>query len=313
MVEIPVPAALRRLLYRPLPYSTRPSPLRDSRPDPGVFGPGSVTWRVMREPRLLLAAGRALLLQAANPLVAQGAIDHSTYRTDPYGRLERTVTWVTVICFGTAKEAERVAGHVTGLHRRVSGTLPAANATSRVPAGTVYTAGDPGLLRWVHASFVDTMLVAHDTLVGGLTTADRDAFVREWDAVAHLMGLPRGRCWADAPALRRYLEREMRRGPALPGAGSLEVAETVLHPPVGSRWARPGMDTLAFVTTGLLPTELRRGYGLSWTPAHAAAFAALARSLRLATAALPRRLRISPVYDLALARSEGRWPDSRAA
>jgi uncharacterized protein (DUF2236 family) len=73
------------------------------------------------------------------------------------------------------------------------------------------------------------------------------------------------------------------------------------------------MDTLAFITTGLLPEELRRGYGLAWTPAHAAAFAALTRSLRLATAALPRRLRISPVHDLALARSEGRWPDSRAA
>jgi uncharacterized protein (DUF2236 family) len=313
MIEIPLPAAVRRLLYRPLPYSTRPSPLRDSTPDPGLFGSGSVTWRVMREPRLLLAAGRALLLQAANPLVAQGAIDHSTYRSDPYGRLERTVSWVTIICFGTTPEAARVAGHVTGLHRRVSGTLPAANATSRVPAGTVYTAGDPGLLRWVHASFVDTMLVAHDTLVGGLSSADRDAFVREWDAVAHLMGLPRGGRWADAPALRRYVAREMRRGRAIPGAGSLEVAETVLHPPVGSPWARPGMDTLAFISTGLLPEELRQGYGLSWTPAHAAAFAALARSLRLATAALPRRLRISPVYDLALARSEGRWPESRAA
>lgn len=313
MVDIPLPAAVQRLLYRPLPYSTRPSPLRDPTPDPGLFGPGSVTWRVMREPRLLLAAGRALLLQAANPLVAQGAIDHSTYQTDPYGRLERTVTWVTVVCFGTAREAERVSGGVTRLHRRVSGTLPAANATARVPAGTSYTAGDPPLLRWVHASFVDTMLVAHDAFVGGLTAADRDAFVREWEAVARLMGLPRRRCWADAAALRRYVEREIRRGQALPGPGSLEVAETVLHPPVRSPWARTGMDTLAFISTGLLPDELRRGYGLSWTPAHAAAFAALTRSARLANPALPRRLRISPVYDLALARSEGRWPDSRAA
>jgi uncharacterized protein (DUF2236 family) len=62
-----------------------------------------------------------------------------------------------------------------------------------------------------------------------------------------------------------------------------------------------------------LPPELRRGYRLRWTPAHAAAFAALTRSVRLATAGMPRRLRISPVYDLALARSEGRWPDARAA
>ena len=97
------------------------------------------------------------------------------------------------------------------------------------------------------------------------------------------------------------------------GAGSLEVAQTVLHPPVSSAWLRPVMDTLGFVSTGLLPEPLRRGYGLSWTPAHAAALAGFTRSLRLATAALPRRFRISPVYDLALARSEGRWPDSRAA
>jgi uncharacterized protein (DUF2236 family) len=156
------------------------------------------------------------------------------------------------------------------------------------------------------------MLVAHDALVGGLRERDRDAFVREWDAVARLMGLPGGG-WADAAALRRYVDHQVRRGAALPGGGSLEVAETVLHPPVGSVWMRSATDTLAFVATGLLPAELRRGYGLSWNPAKAVAFATLTHSLRTASAALPRRLRISPVYDLALARSEGRWPASRAA
>jgi uncharacterized protein (DUF2236 family) len=267
----------------------------------------------MREPRLLLAAGRALLMQAANPLVAQGAIEHSTYRSDPYGRLERTVRWVTVVCFGTTQEAERISGRVSRLHRPVSGTLPAANATSRVPAGTPYSAVDPALLRWVHASFVDTMLVAHDALVGGLTAADRDRFVREWDAVARLMGLQQTQFWADAAALRRYVDKEVRTGQALPGAGSREVAETVLHPPISSHLLRPGMDVLALVAVGLLPPQLRRGYGLRWTPVHAAAFSALTRSLRLATPALPRRLRISPVYNLALARSEGLWAGSRAA
>ena len=308
---LPIPGRVRRLPSKPVPPS-RPLPLRDSTTDPGLFGPESVTWRVMREPRLLLAAGRALLLQAANPLVAQGAVDHSTYRTDPYGRLERTVRWVTVVSFGTTREAERISGGVTGLHRRVAGRLPDTSATARVPAGTVYSAGDPELLRWVHASFVDTMLVAHDALVGGLTERDRDAFVREWDAVARLMGLPRGG-WANVAALRRYVDQQVKRGPALPGGGSLEVAETVLHPPVGSAWMRSATDTLAFIATGLLPAELRRGYGLSWSPAKALAFATLTHSLRMATAALPRRLRISPVYDLALARSEGRWPQSRAA
>jgi uncharacterized protein (DUF2236 family) len=312
VLGIPLPDAVQRLLTRP-PGPARPLPLRDPTPDPGLFGPDSVTWQVMREPRLLLAAGRALLLQAANPLVAQGAIEHSTYKSDPYGRLERTVRWVTVVCFGTTKEAERISGRVNGLHRPVSGSLPAANATSRVPAGTRYSASDPELLRWVHASFVDTMLVAHDALVGGLSKKERDAFVREWDAVGRLMGLSPGETWPNAAALRRYVDKEVRNGQALPGAGSLEVAETVLHPPVSSRMLRPGMDLLAFVATGLLPSELRRGYRLQWTPAHAGGFAALTRSVRLAGPGMPRRLRISPVYDLALARAEDRWPADRAA
>jgi len=313
MLGIPDPRSVRELLGRPNPSAPRSLPLRDPDPDPGLFGPGSVTWLVMREPRLLLAAGRALLLQAANPLVAQGAIEHSTYKSDPYGRLERTVRWVTVVCFGTTREAERISGRVSGLHRPVSGTLPPAGATARVPAGTPYSASDPALMRWVHATFVDTMLVAHDALVGGLTTADGDAFVREWAAVARLMGIPSNRNWRDVAALRRYVVHEVRRGQALPGAGSREVAETVLHPPVRSAILRPGMDTLAFIAKGLLPPELRRGYGLTWTPAHSAVFSVLTRSLRMATPALPRRLRISPVFDLALARTQGRWPASRAA
>ena len=300
----PAPRAVRRLLSQPLPYAARPLPLRDPTPDPGLFGPDSVTWVVMREPRLLLAAGRALLLQAANPLVAQGAIEHSTYKTDPYGRLERTVRWVTVVCFGTAKEAERISGRVNGLHRRVAGSLPAANATSRVAGGTRYSASDPGLLRWVHASFVDTMLVAHDALIGGSQRQERDAFVREWDAVGAAHGALPEPVLAErggATQVRRTRGTARagtsRSGFARGGGDRPAPARRLADAPSGHGHAgvhrdrapaRPSCDA----ATGSL-----------WTPAHAAAFAALTRSLRLATPGLPRRLRISPVYDLALARA----------
>src|SRR5579859_1539811 len=187
----------------------RPMPLHDRTPDPGLFGPDSVTWRVMREPILLMGAGRALLMQAAHPLVAQGAIDHSNYATDPYGRLERTVEWVTVVCFGTTQEATRATKNVVALHRRVRGQLPESTATEKVPGGTAYTADDPELLRWVHASFVETMLATHDALVGGLDDGERDAFVHEWDAVAALFGLPQRLLWRDAKTMRAYVTRQV--------------------------------------------------------------------------------------------------------
>ncbi|MGH7687277.1 MAG: oxygenase MpaB family protein [Candidatus Dormibacteria bacterium] len=310
---VPTPAEVLRLMGRE-PYQTiRPMPLHDRAPDAGLFGPDSVTWRVMREPLLMLGAGRALLMQAANPLVAQGAIDHSNYATDPYGRLERTVEWVTVVSFGTTAEATRVSRRVTALHGRVKGTLPTKASTGSISGGTRYTADDPALLRWVHATFVDTMLATHDAFVGGLDEAERDAFVREWDAVAALMGVPRRLLWRDAAAMRAYVAQQVRKGPARPGPGSRIVAQTVLRPPVASRALRPAASLLAFAAVGLLPDEVRRGYEIPWSSAHVAGHRAIRVFLRSSRVTFPRRLRVSPVYDLALARTRGRWPERLAA
>ena len=66
----------------------------------GLFGPGSLTWRVNREGVLLLGGGRALLLQVAHPLVAAGVAQHSNYREDPFGRLYRTLDTVTMSARG---------------------------------------------------------------------------------------------------------------------------------------------------------------------------------------------------------------------
>ena len=158
------------------------------------------------------------------------------------------------------------------------------------------------------------MLVAHDALVGGLSTAERDTFVREWDAVARLMGLPSAQCWPDVAALRRYVDDEVLRGQAQPGAGSLEVAQTVLHPPVKSPLLRPGTDTLAFIATGLLPSRLAPRLRADLDTCPLGRFRGIdALDAARNPASLSRRLRISPVYDVALARSERRWPGSRAA
>lgn len=305
-MRIPSRADLTALLLRPLPYADRVLPITDRNPDAGLFGPASVTWRVMAEPLLMLGAGRALLMQAAHPLVAEGAIEHSTYATDPFGRFERTVEWVTVVCFGTTAEARAVSRGVNRLHAQVAGSLAGEHATAAVPAGSAYSGRDPALLLWVHATFVDTMLVSHDAFIGGLSAADADRFVREWDAVAALMGVPAAMLWRDRAGLRAYVDEMVRSGAVAPGAGSRMVARTVLDPPVSSAGMRAAFGVVGFTTVGLLPASVRRGYALSWTPAHRAAHAALRRSVRAVHPALPPRLRSSPVYAFAMDRSEGR-------
>jgi uncharacterized protein (DUF2236 family) len=273
-----------------------PMPMRDRSPEPGLFGPRSVTWRVVREPVLVVGGGRALLLQAAHPLVAQGAIDHSTYRTDPFGRLFRTLEWVTLCSFGTEAEARAACRGVNRLHLRVRGELPQRHATAAHARGRAYSAHDPELVAWVHATLVDTMLVTHDALIGGLSERDADQFVREWNAVAILMGVPEARRFETRAALGAYLAAEISSGSVAPGRGSREVAATVLAPPLPSLMGVPALRLVAFTAVGLLPAEVRRGYGLAWSPLHDAAHRALCAGVRAALPALPRRLRVSPAH-----------------
>jgi uncharacterized protein (DUF2236 family) len=280
----------------------QPMPLRDRSPDPGLFGPGSVTWRVVREPILVAGGGRALLLQTANPLVAQGAIDHSTYRSDPYGRLLRTLEWVAVCAFGTTREAREICRRVNRLHGHVRGRLPRRHGTSAFPSARPYSAHDPDLLRWVHAGFVDTMLVAHDAFVGGLEEAERDRFVREWNAVAALMGVPRAARFESRAEVAAYIDAEIRARRVRPGRGSREVARTVLSPPLPSVMAAPAWRLVAFATVGLLPSGVRHDYGLAWSPLHDAGHAALCAGLRAALPHVPRRLRVSPAHEWAVRR-----------
>jgi uncharacterized protein (DUF2236 family) len=296
-------ADLVAVMVGPPPGSDVPPLLADHAADPGLFGPGSVTWRVAREPFLIVGGGRALLLQVAHPLVAQGVVDHSGYERDPFGRLVRTVRWLISVTFGTTAEAERATCRLRAVHRAVRGTLAPGNAAPGLPAGTPYRAADPDLSRWVLATIVESMLATHTAMVGGLPRDDADRLVREWRAVAPLVGVPLRHTWDGADELRDYVHAEVAR--LHPVAASRDAARVVLRPPLPTRALRPATAWLGFLTAGLLPTPLRHAYGLRWTPAHSAAHHTTCASMRQVHRALPRRLRVSSLHDAAVRRTEG--------
>ncbi|MDQ2688756.1 MAG: oxygenase MpaB family protein, partial [Chloroflexota bacterium] len=106
----------------------------------GLFGPGSMAWRVDREVLVLAGGSCALLLQAAHPVVAAGVVEHSTYATDPFGRLLRTLTSSFDVVFGSRRRAEATIRRVNAIHGAVRGELP---------GGGAYMALDPEALLWV--------------------------------------------------------------------------------------------------------------------------------------------------------------------
>jgi uncharacterized protein (DUF2236 family) len=59
-----------------MPY-TCTSPDDPAREDDGLFGPGSVTWRIMNSRIMWVAALRALYLQALHPRVIRGTLQNT--------------------------------------------------------------------------------------------------------------------------------------------------------------------------------------------------------------------------------------------
>jgi uncharacterized protein (DUF2236 family) len=147
--------------------------------DAGWFGPDSVAWRVHADLGTLVGGLRALLYQTLHPLAMAGVADHSDYRTDPWGRLHRTAEFVAATTYGTSAEAGAAVARVQRVHAHVRGTAP---------DGRPYTADDPALLAWVHATEVDSFLAAYRRYGAGLTDTEADQYVAEMAMVAIAFG-----------------------------------------------------------------------------------------------------------------------------
>jgi uncharacterized protein (DUF2236 family) len=132
-------------------------------------------------PRWFVGGLRALLLQSLHPLAMAGVADHSDYRGDPWGRLQRTSTFLAVTTFGPAADAQRAVDRVRGIHQRVHGIAP---------DGRPYHASDPHLLEWVHVAEVDSFLLAH-RLYGAhpLDQSGRDGYLADTARVARALGV----------------------------------------------------------------------------------------------------------------------------
>jgi uncharacterized protein (DUF2236 family) len=183
------------------------------------------------------------------------AVDgHSGFRGDPWGRLQRTSTFLAVTTFGTVSDATRAVTAVRAIHSRVRGTAP---------NGRPYAAADPHLLLWVHVAEVDSFLAAHDRYgEHPLHGADRDTYVAQAAVVARALGA------ADPPTteagLRQVIDGFRRE---LEGTDAARRAARflLLRPPVPLAM-RPGYGVLAAAAVALLPRWARRPLRLPYLP-----------------------------------------------
>lgn len=275
---------------------------------PSALGPAAVTWKVHREVALLAGWGRAILLQLAHPLVAEGVATHSSFARDPGGgvrRLRATLQAMLTLTFGSEAEARRVAAHINGIHDRVHGETPA--ACGNLPAGTRYSAHDPALLAWVHATLLDSFLVTYELFVGDLTAAERDRYCVESSRIGPLLGIPPGHLPRTHAGLQGYLDVKLGSAEIAVNDTARAVATEIVNPRLP--WpARPLIPLARLATAGLLPAPIRDAYGLPWSARRDQALRVVAAASRRALPLVPPLLRYWPAARLAFAGRRGAGP-----
>ena len=254
----------------------------------------STTWKLHREVVLLAGWGRAILLQIAHPLVAQGVADHSGFAAERWarvGRLKRTVEAMLALTFGTPEESAAAAAGINRIHDRVHGHLP--QSAGAFASGSSYSAHDPALLAWVHVTLVDTFLVTYERFVAPLTAAERDRYCLEATVSAPLLGMAPDALPRTGTELSARMERML-------ASGELAVTDTArcLADEIVSRalpWpARPLLALARLPTVGLLPAPIREAYGFEWTPSQERALRVLSAATRRGLPLLPPLLRHWP-------------------
>jgi uncharacterized protein (DUF2236 family) len=261
-----------------------------------------MAWRLHQEVVLLAGWGRAILLQLAHPLVAQGVADHSGFHGERWGRLhrlDRTLRAMLALTFGSDQEAEAAAKGIRAIHRRVHGEL--ARAEGAFPAQARYTAEDPALLTWVHATLLDSYLLTYELLVGPLTADERDRYCAESRRAESLLGMPSGCLPSSVIELREYLAHMLASGEIAVSDTARRLAQDILYPPT-FLIGRPLVALASLPAVGLLPSLVRQGYGLTWSRSQARALAVVGAVSRRLLPFIPPAFRYWPAARIQMRR-----------
>lgn len=269
------------------------------RTDPEPPPPGGVLWTLVGDVRSLLTLPAALTMQVAHPAVGAGVDDHSVFRTDPWGRGERSLTSLQLWVYGGPAAAEE-GRRLRKLHRSIQGTDA---------HGRRYHALTPAYYAWVHATGYPVFRHAQRYLGRPFTPAQERQLYAEWLQVGRILGIhdrdmPQTieEFW---PYYRGLLDTEIQQTAVV---RELTATDRPLPAPDrGPWWVRlplrlvwpvllPGFARFRrFVTIGLMPPDARRALGLPWTDVQERRLRRLGRVVRLVVPLLPERVRFLPL------------------
>lgn len=293
--------------HRPVTRDDLRSAVADLRrtgdPVAGIFGPGSMMWRVNRStPVYLLGITQAAFMDVAHPVIANGIADHSRLFADPHARAHQTYSMITTLVFGDLDEVVRTSRALFARHERVRGVARADEG--RYAAAEGYAANEGHVLLWVHATMWWVRLRTHEAVFGPLRPEERERYYRETCRLADCFALPRDLLPPDHDAWDAYV----RTGP--PGALAASEDSRRIMGFLRRQVPAPLRAHLLAFNSVLLPDRVRTVLDLpALTPPTLRRHRRVLRLLRWAVRLLPAPLGELPPYRAAHARLSGRPQD----
>ena len=233
---------------------------------------------------LLAGAGRAILLQIANPAIGHAIAEHSNFSTRPLDRLRTTMTYVYAVVYGSEEQLAAVTHSVNQAHVHVR--------RQQDGESKGYNAFDAESQLWVVATLYDTAVTVYERIHGRLDDESADAIYREYSRMGTALQLPEELWPADRAAFRDYWAGCLANLHADDVA--IGVARDLLHPTSGAVWLRMAMPLARLMTAGLLPESLRKDFRLPWSERRARQFERTMRLLAAGYPLLPQRVRHWP-------------------
>ena len=228
----------------------------------GYFKDSSMIRAVNSELAVAFSGGRALLLQAAHPVMFEGFYQDSAIEQDIHGRLARTARVMTIIYYGPRTEADRWTQAVQKMHQKVKGTLK--EDAGSFAAGTPYAADDPKYLLWTLASLWDSASLFFELYVRALSDKEQADLWQDYRLVGELFGLMPDQMPADYLQAKQYMRQMIEGGELLVTERAKQAGrKVVLKPPVPF-WFAPLVAAVNFAVIGSLPQNVRQGFGFHW-------------------------------------------------
>lgn len=235
---------------------------------------------------LLAGAGRAILLQLANPAIGHGLARHSDFAADPLKRLHATLSYIYALTNGTPAQQKLVKARVQRAHLPVTGGAG--------PARPAYDAADPALQLWVAATLYDSAMQTYDAVFPALAPDAADTIYRQHGVLGTALGMPANLWPATRADFAAYWHEQLG---LLQLDGSIRsVADELLAARRAPLWIKAAMPLARFLTTGLLPPSVRELYGFHWSPRKDIQLSALFKLVSVLVRITPARIRHAPMH-----------------